>query len=315
VLLADPFADPPFDRGLDLSQITFSRGVCLAATADLCTTDLGCGEGEVCAGGTCQKRGATCSTGAECLGAAGEACVPLLAAVGATNSDRDEIPDPLDNCPLVDNPDQADFDGDLVGDECDLVPGCGDGVRQAGEACDDGNLADGDGCTRFCQVGGLAGDVNLDGEIDLVDVEQFGVGCPSCSSGDCNPVCDLNHDARVDDEDLLALEQQIDPPPVLGPATASPAVLWPPNRKLVDVKVAYSVTDNAGKASCSLAVESSEGNTGGDIEVVDAHRVRLRAVISGKKSKKRTYTITVTCEDNAGGSSSTRTAVVVSHKK
>ncbi|MCP6769168.1 DUF4215 domain-containing protein, partial [Klebsiella pneumoniae] len=29
---------------------------------------------------------------------------------------------------------------------------CGDGVQNPGEQCDDGNRADGDGCTSFCVI-------------------------------------------------------------------------------------------------------------------------------------------------------------------
>ncbi len=32
------------------------------------------------------------------------------------------------------------------------IPGCGDGVRSATEACDDGNLSDGDGCASSCKI-------------------------------------------------------------------------------------------------------------------------------------------------------------------
>jgi hypothetical protein len=111
------------------------------------------------------------------------------------------------------------------------------------------------------------------------------------------------------------------PPPVLGPATASPAVLWPPNHKMVDVTVSYTVADNCGTPSCALTVVSSEsdngqgdGNTTGDIEVVDAHHLRLRAERSGK-GPGRTYAITATCSDSGGGSSSTQTAVLVPHDR
>src|SRR5207244_1329541 len=36
--------------------------------------------------------------------------------------DRDGIPSEMDNCPDVANADQADFDGDKIGDACDLCP-------------------------------------------------------------------------------------------------------------------------------------------------------------------------------------------------
>jgi hypothetical protein len=90
---------------------------------------------------------------------------------------------------------------------------------------------------------------------------------------------------------------------------------------MVDVTVDYTVADNCGTPSCALSVVSSEpdngqgdGNTTGDIEVVDDHHLRLRAERSGN-GPGRTYTITATCGDSGGGSSSTQTAVVVPHNK
>ncbi|MFO0760692.1 MAG: DNRLRE domain-containing protein [Byssovorax sp.] len=48
---------------------------------------------------------------------------------------------------------------------------CGDGVMDPGEGCDDGNTADGDGCSATCQTECL--DSDLDGVCDLTD------NCPS----------------------------------------------------------------------------------------------------------------------------------------
>jgi hypothetical protein len=90
---------------------------------------------------------------------------------------------------------------------------------------------------------------------------------------------------------------------------------------MVEVAVDYAVADNCGTPSCSLTVVSSEpdngggdGNTTGDIQVVDAHHLRLRAERSGG-GPGRTYTITASCSDSGGGSSSTQTAVVVPHNR
>ncbi len=62
--------------------------------------------------------------------------------------DKDGVPYPPDNCPLVYNPQQEDADNDGEGDACD----CGDGVVYSGEGCDDGNTAAGDGCSTSCTV-------------------------------------------------------------------------------------------------------------------------------------------------------------------
>ncbi len=66
------------------------------------------------------------------------------------DTDGDGVVDSIDNCPSVPNPDQADADGDRFGDVCDTV--CGNDEVETGEQCDDGNTANGDGCSSTCQT-------------------------------------------------------------------------------------------------------------------------------------------------------------------
>ena len=91
--------------------------------------------------------------------------------------------------------------------------------------------------------------------------------------------------------------------PVITGESPSPAVLWPPNHKMVDIVVNYVSTDNC-EVNCSLAAVSNEpdnglgdGDTAHDIEILDAHHVRLRSERSGL-GRGRVYTITITCTDN-----------------
>lgn len=82
------------------------------------------------------------------------------------DSDQDDVPDELDNCPYVYNPDQADTDSDGHGDVCDNCPTDynpdqadfdGDGV---GDVCDncvdvynpDQADSDGDGIGDACEI-------------------------------------------------------------------------------------------------------------------------------------------------------------------
>jgi uncharacterized repeat protein (TIGR01451 family) len=109
------------------------------------------------------------------------------------------------------------------------------------------------------------------------------------------------------------------PPPVISGASVDKAALWPPNHKMVDVSIAYTLTDNCDvdKVARSLSVSSNEpvdgtgdGDTAPDWEVVDANHVRLRAERAGSGSG-RLYTITITVTDTAGGSSSKTVTVSV----
>ncbi len=65
------------------------------------------------------------------------------------DSDKDGVGDACDNCPQKGNADQKDGNSDGIGDACEKVY-CGNGVKDGGEACDDGNALPGDGCSPGC---------------------------------------------------------------------------------------------------------------------------------------------------------------------
>ena len=90
------------------------------------------------------------------------------------DKDSDGVPDGVDNCPDVANPNQADADGDKIGDACDS-PDCGNGVKEDHEECDDGNQVKGDGCEPDCTV---SKDTDNDGVYDSVD------NCPDVANPD-----------------------------------------------------------------------------------------------------------------------------------
>ncbi|HEU4509450.1 MAG TPA: HYR domain-containing protein, partial [Pyrinomonadaceae bacterium] len=99
--------------------------------------------------------------------------------------------------------------------------------------------------------------------------------------------------------------------PVISNPVASPSTLWPPNGEMVDVTVNYQAADNCGVLGTKLIVSSNDPDAA-DWEVLDAHRVRLRAKRTAR-SRARLYTITIIAEDVHGNLSRQNVTVTVPH--
>ncbi|HEY3052804.1 MAG TPA: M36 family metallopeptidase, partial [Thermoanaerobaculia bacterium] len=109
-------------------------------------------------------------------------------------------------------------------------------------------------------------------------------------------------------------------PPAMSGVSATPSRIDSHDHKMVNVIVAYTDSDNSGaEPICSLTVSSNEpidglgdGDTSPDWEVVDAHHVRLRAERSALGTG-RVYTITISCADAAGNTTTAPVTVTVPH--
>lgn len=138
------------------------RWIVLGAALSGCqvTGSFACGSSSECRSGstvgTCEPDGFCSFDDPQCdsgrrydpsAGALGGMCVAI------PDQDGDGVPDAMDNCPTVPNPDQHDEDGDRLGDVCDPCPVSttntdtdGDGV---GDACDPHPSSPGDKLALF----------------------------------------------------------------------------------------------------------------------------------------------------------------------
>ena len=113
----------------------------------------------------------------------------------APDTDGDEVPDGEDNCPLMGNPEQADCDGDGLGDVCALVSGLSED-------------ADGSGVPDECEFELLVGDLNCDGSVDFFDINAFVLAVTNpaeyeAAYPDCDIVlADINGDGEVNFFDI-----------------------------------------------------------------------------------------------------------------
>jgi hypothetical protein len=105
------------------------------------------------------------------------------------------------------------------------------------------------------------------------------------------------------------------PPKILSIA-ATPNVLWPPNHRLIPVKLTVKAVDNCDSSPVAriIKVTSNEpkNRLAPDWEITGPLSVNLRATRLGARHG-RIYLITVQCEDSSGNISYGSVQVVVPH--
>jgi hypothetical protein len=107
-------------------------------------------------------------------------------------------------------------------------------------------------------------------------------------------------------------------PPDIADISVSPDLLWPPDNKMQDVVVNYTVS-SVCLTQCRLEVSSNEpvvstglGDKSPDWEIIDANTLKLRAERAGS-GNGRIYTIDIICTDNLGNVNTVSTEVTVPH--
>jgi hypothetical protein len=116
----------------------------------------------------------------------------------------------------------------------------------------------------------------------------------------------------------------VDTTPPAVTIAARPTTLWPPNGKLVSVRVSGTITDapdgsgvNASSAAFKVLDEYGQVQPQGSLALGAAGRyaftVALEASRNGKDQDGRHYTIKVSARDHAGNLGGASTTVTVPH--
>ena len=160
-----------------------------------------------------------------------------------------------------------------------------------------------------------------DGSSDACGIKNLDLSKTSfdCSNKGTNQVTLTATDNNNNTSSSIATVTVVDDiHPTIVNIVPNPAFLWPSDRKMKNVTIGATLSDNCPGSTYRITnVIIKEGtfagdNVGPDWEITGDHTVNLRAEIP-KKGVKRIYTVTIICTDAAGNSTTGTTDVVVAH--
>jgi len=160
-----------------------------------------------------------------------------------------------------------------------------------------------------------------DGSTDACGIKSLSLSKTTfdCSNKGSNQVTLTATDNNNNTSSSIATVTVVDDiHPTIVSIVPNPAFLWPSDRKMKSVLISATLSDNCPGSTYRITnVVIKEGtfagdNVGPDWEITGDHTVNLRAEIP-KKGVKRIYTVTITCTDAAGNSTTGTTDIVVAH--
>ena len=213
---------------------------------------------------------------------------------------------------------------------------CGNGVRDPGEPCDDGNVSNSDGCNTSCQlvpvITCLSPSAPAGADVCSAEIACAAVAtCVDPAGGTATSTCDPESPYGLGTTDVTVectgpsgtstatcSATVIDQTPPVIDVSMVPAFLWPPNHRMVDVDVTVTAVDNCDESPSVVLVSATsnepddvtgagDGHTSPDIDGATTgtadFEVQLRAERQGQGSG-RTYTLTYSATDDSGNSAS-----------
>ncbi|MDQ3817623.1 MAG: DUF5011 domain-containing protein, partial [Acidobacteriota bacterium] len=151
-------------------------------------------------------------------------------------------------------------------------------------------------CSTFTDPGATASD-NCSGNLTsaIVVTGSVNTSVPGTYTLHYNVKDESNNPAREVTRTVRVVDTTA---PVISGVSVNPSVIWPPNKKMVNVTVNYSTSD-CRAVTTSLSISSNEPTKAGEMVVVNPHLVRLIADRLGS-GRGRIYTITIKATDASG---------------